>query len=231
MSNQEEDLVTEIEDCWTTIGVWSTLPIRCPKLKEVIHCRNCEVYSAAGRKMLERRLPDGYENTWAEIYREDKQQRLVGTESVTIFRLGNEWMALPTSSIQEITDVCSVHSIPHHNTNILRGLVNLRGQLKVCVSLGQLMEVDKAETHSGKDTKERIYERMIAVKHNDDQYVFLVSEVKGTHRYHPQDLQSPPATLSQAAETFTCGILSYDGLEVACLDEELMFYSLEKKLA
>jgi len=230
MSEQEE-ITLDIEDCWNTIGVWSLLPTRCKKLDEVIHCRNCEVYSAAGRRMLERRIPDGYENTWAEIYREDKQQRLVGTESVTIFRLGNEWMALPTSSIQEITDACSVHSIPHHNTTILRGLVNLRGQLKICVSLGQLMDIEKAGIYSGKDTKERVYERMIAVKHNDDQYVFLVSEVKGTHRYHPQDLKPPPATLSQAAGTFTRGIISYNDIEVACLDEELMFYSLEKKLA
>ena len=231
MSDKEQEVVAEIEDCWNTIGVWSVQTVRCNKLEKVIHCRNCDVYSAAGRQMLERRIPEDYENTWAEIYREDKQQRLIGTESVTIFRLGHEWMALPTSSIQEITDVCSVHSIPHKKTNILRGLVNIRGQLRICVSLGTLMDIDKAESYSGKDTKERIYERMIAINHNGDQYVFLVSEVKGTHRYHPQDLKSPPATLSQAAGTFTRGIIIHDGIEVACLDEELMFYSLEKKLS
>ncbi len=231
MSDQAQLAKIEIEDCWNTIGVWSILPIRCPKLEDVIHCRNCEVYSAAGRTMLERSLPDDYENTWAEIYREDKKKRISGTESVTVFRLGHEWMALPTNSIQEITDVCSVHSVPHQKTPVLRGLVNLRGQLKICVSLGQLMEIEKAETYTGEKTRERIYERMIAVRHNESQYVFLVSEVKGTHRYHPKDLQSPPATLSQAAGTYTRGILEWQGHEVACLDAELMFYSLEKKLA
>jgi chemotaxis-related protein WspD len=181
--------------------------------------------------MLARRLPADYEDTWAEIYRDDKQQKLAGTESVTIFRLGNEWMALPTSSIQEVTDVSSVHSIPHRTAPVLRGLVNLRGQLKICVSLGQLMEIDKGEVYSGKETKERIYERMITVKHNDNQYVFLVSEVKGTYRYHQDELQAPPATLSQARGTYTCGIIHWQGREVACLDAELMFYSLEKQLA
>lgn len=231
MSDQAQALEIEIDDCWNTMGVWSSAASRCPKLNEAIHCRNCEVYSAAGRTMLERSLPDGYESAWAEIYREDKKQQLVGTESVTVFRLGNEWMALPTNCIQEITNVCSVHSVPHQNTSVLRGLVNLRGQLKICVSLGQLMEIEKAETYTGEKTRERIYERMMAVRHNESQYVFLVSEVKGTHRYLPQDLQSPPATLSQATGIYTRGILEWEGHAVACLDAELMFYSLEKKLA
>ncbi|MEE8320388.1 MAG: chemotaxis protein CheW [Gammaproteobacteria bacterium] len=231
MSDKTNLLEIEIDDCWNTIGVWSSATSRCPKLVEAIHCRNCEVYSAAGRTMLERSLPDGYENTWAEIYREDKKQQIAGTESVTVFRLGNEWMALPTNSIQEIADVCSVHSIPHQNTRVLRGLVNFRGQLKICVSLGRLMDIEKAETYTGEKTRERIYERMIVVRHSESQYVFLVSEVKGTHRYHPQDLQSPPATLSQATGIYTRGILEWEGHEVAYLDAELMFYSLKKKLA
>ncbi|MGD8784035.1 MAG: chemotaxis protein CheW [Thioalkalispiraceae bacterium] len=230
MSEVVTDSESGIEDCWNTIGVWSVLSTRCPKLAEVIHCRNCDVYSRAGRSMLERRLPAGYEETWAALYREDKKKQLAGTESVTIFRLGNEWMALPTQSIQEVTEVCSVHSIPHRQTPVLRGLVNIRGQLKICLSLGQLMGIEKSESYSGKDSKERIYERMITIKHNDGQYVFLVSEVKGTYRYHQSELQPPPSTLSHAKGTFTRGILQWEDHEVACLDAELMFYSLEKQM-
>ncbi len=221
----------KIDDCWNSIGVWSTVDSRCEKLKKVIHCRNCEVYSAAGRRMLERPLPDGYEDEWKNIFSIEKKQQATGTKSVTIFRLGKEWMALPTTSIQEVTDVCSVHSIPHQTTTVLRGLVNLRGQLKICISLGQLMKIEKAERYSGKETKERIYERMIAVKHNDSQYVFLVSEVSGTFHYNEYDLKPAPATLSQATGTYTQGILSWNDKSVACLDAELLFYSMEKKLA
>jgi chemotaxis-related protein WspD len=226
-----DDIEVKITDCWNTIGVWSKGIHSCEKLKKVIHCRNCEIYSAAGRKMLERDLPEGYEDNWAKIISTEKKTQLIGIESVTIFRLGNEWMALPTKSIEEITDVCSVHSIPHRTSPVLRGLVNLRGQLKVCISLGQLMEIGKAEKYSGKETKERIYERMIAVTHNDSQYVFLVSEVSGTFHYHPKELKSTPATLSQAAGTYTQGILIWEDKDVACLDSELLFYSMEKKLA
>lgn len=220
----------KIDDCWNRIGVWSVTKSRCPKLDDVIHCRNCNVYSAAGRTVLDRRLPEQYETTWAKVYSETKEEKSVGTESVTIFRLGDEWMALPTSIIDEITDVCKVHSLPHQRTPILRGLMNLRGQMSICVSLGQLMGIDKSEVEKISDVRNRTYERMIAVKCNNSSFVFLVSEVKSTYRYRQNELQEPPSTLSNSKGTFTKGILSWNNHEVACLDAELLFYNLEKKL-
>lgn len=231
MSDKNQQAEPGIIDCWNTIGVWSHVETRCEKLQKVIHCRNCDVYSAAGRSMLEHQLPQNYEEDWARLFSKEKHKKVVGIKSVTIFRLGNEWMALSTNSIQEITDVHSVHSIPHLKTPVIRGLVNLRGQLRICVSLGRLLDISKAEKYSGKETRERIYERMIAVTNNDFQYVFLVSEVSGTFNYHPEELKLPPATLSQAAGTFTRGILQWKNKDVAFLDAELLFYNMEKKLA
>jgi chemotaxis-related protein WspD len=92
------------------------------------------------------------------------------------------------------------------------------------------MEIDKAERVVG-ESKQRTYERMVAVTHHGSDFVFPVSEVRGTWRYRPEDLKEPPSTLSQARGTYTRGILSWDEKDVACLDAELMFYSLEKKLS
>ena len=219
-----------IDDCWNRIGVWGKETPRCSKLEQAVHCRNCEIYSSAGRTVLDRRLPADYEADWAQVYSEAKAEQIVGTESVTIFRLGDEWMALPTGIVQEITDIKVIHTVPHRASRVLRGLVNLRGQLKICISLGQLMEIDKAERVIA-GSKRRTYERMVAVSHNGSEFVFPVSEVKGTHRFHPEELKAPPATLSQAKGTYTRGILSWQDHDVACLDTELVFYSLEKRLS
>lgn len=100
----------KIDDCWNKIGVWSDKTSPCEKLKDVIHCRNCEVYSAAGRAVLDRNLPDQYETDWAKIYSKNKEDKASGTESVTIFRLGNEWLALPTNIIDVISDISEIHS-------------------------------------------------------------------------------------------------------------------------
>lgn len=229
MTDNSEQL--KIDDCWNKIGVWGDNEIRCPRLKDVIHCRNCDVYSTAGRTMLERRLPEQYETKWAKIYSENKKEKIAGTESVTIFRLGDEWMALPTNIIEEVTDVCHIHSLPHQRTNILRGIMNLRGQLNLCISLGQLMDIEKAKNIIANDASNRIYERIIAVRYNETSFVFLVSEVKGTYRYRENELKDPPSTLSKAKSTFTKGLLVWEDHDVACIDTELLFYNLEKKLA
>ena len=41
-----------LDDCWNRIGVWSRAGATCPKLDDVTHCRNCSVYSDAGRRIL-----------------------------------------------------------------------------------------------------------------------------------------------------------------------------------
>jgi len=228
---QNDEHLIEIDDCWNQIGVWGDKTTPCPKLANVIHCRNCEVYSAAGRAVLERRIPDEYEAKWAKIYSESKKEKDTGTESVTIFRLGDEWLALPTNIIDEISNISEIHSLPHQRTSVLKGLMNLRGQMSICVSLGQLLGIEKASSTKNDDIRNRTYERMIAVNHNDSSFVFLVSEVKSTYRFHPSELKEPPSTISHAKGTFTKGMLSWKGKDVSCLDAELLFYTLDKKLA
>ena len=220
----------EIDDCWNKIGVWSDKKTLCPKLEDVIHCRNCEVYSAAGRTVLERKLPEDYEENWAEVYAGNKKEKISGAESITIFRLGNEWLALPTNIIEEVSDVSVIHSIPHQRTTVLKGLMNLRGQMSICVSLGQLLEIEKYNKDND-DIRNRTYERIIAINHNKSSFVFLVSEVKSTYRLRPGELKEPHSTLSHAKGTFTKGILSWENKDVAYLDTELLFYTLDKKLA
>jgi chemotaxis-related protein WspD len=220
----------ELDDCWNKVGVWGNKTTRCPKLKDVIHCRNCEIYSIAGRTVLERKIPDKYEEKWAAVYSKSKKEKISGTESITIFRLGSEWMALPTKIIEEITDVKEVHSLPHQRSSILKGLMNLRGQMSICVSLGQLLEIEKYQ-NKNQDVRNRTYERIIAINHNNSSFVFLVSEVKSTYRLHPNELKEPHSMLALAKGTFTKGILSWQGQDVAYLDAELLFYSLDKKLA
>lgn len=229
MTDALNDSGIVLDDCWNHIGVWGNEQPRCEKLATHIHCRNCEVYSEAGRKILERRLPAQYESSWASVYAREKTVDVAGTESITLFRIGTEWLALPTNSIIEITDIQPIHSIPHRNNPVLRGLVNLNGQLRVCVSLGQLLGIDKADETSNSDSI-RIYNRMLNIGNATDNFVFIASEVKDTYRINPAVLSPAPATLTQARGTFTRGIIKWHEHDVAYLDSELLFYSLGSHL-
>ena len=47
-----------VDDCWNRIGVSGDQS--CEKLEQHVHCRNCEVYSSAAQRNLQRPVGDGY---------------------------------------------------------------------------------------------------------------------------------------------------------------------------
>ena len=59
--------------------------------------------------------------------------------SVLIFRLGEEWLAFRTQTVAEVTLPRPVHRVPHRSNSVLTGIVNLQGQVQLCVSLHGLL--------------------------------------------------------------------------------------------
>ena len=82
------------QDCWNVIGVQGDAS--CPELDKAIHCRNCPVFSAAGRGLLEQAFPRGYLEKWGHILAQNKEVESAADLSLIVFRLGDEWLALRT---------------------------------------------------------------------------------------------------------------------------------------
>jgi chemotaxis-related protein WspD len=155
----------------------------------------------------------------------------LGTKSVIIFRIATEWLALPTRAVQEIGDLCTLRKLPDHRNGIVRGLINVRGDLLICIGLDIILGLDRAVT-AKEIADSKATRRLMICKRNDARLAFQVSEVHGLHRYHPRDLRSAPATLANAAEgVYTIGVLAWRDKIVGCLDDELLFYTLNKGLA
>ena len=100
-----------IHDCWNLIGVGGNGT--CRELARYIHCRNCPVYSAAGVQLLDRALPADYRRERAEHYAQSKKITKPARLSVVIFRLGLEWLALPTGAFAEVAERRALHTLPH----------------------------------------------------------------------------------------------------------------------
>src|SRR5262245_30736571 len=132
----------DVKDCWNSIGVRGD--VSCPELKERVHCRNCPVYSAAAAHSLDREPPAGYAEHWTAQARQQKGTDDQAALSVLLFRLGAEWLALPTKVLTEIASPRPIHSLPHRRSNAVLGLANIRGTLLVCVSLRDLLALDGA---------------------------------------------------------------------------------------
>jgi chemotaxis-related protein WspD len=217
-----------LDDCWNRIGVWSRQGASCPQLKNCVHCRNCEHYSTAGRLLLERPVPEDYRRQWTQRYARPRQTAETSRHAVLLFRLGDEWLGINSHCVSEITRMQSVHSLPHCGDNTLKGLVNIRGELKLCVSIGATLQLGKAsESHF---TDHEILERIILIEKDDQSFVFPVSEVEGIAHYADHDLQALPATLANARSKLTIGIVRWQDRQVGILDHELLFYALARGL-
>jgi len=218
-----------INDCWNTIGIWGDELSRCPELDKLIHCYNCSVYSDAGRKLLDRPVDKEYINEWTDNLSTPRASTNHNLKSALVFRLGNEWFALPSGIVREITQCDKHHSLPHRKNQILRGLVNVRGELLLCVSLGYLFNLNKKEIDA--ETHATIHERYIVISDNGNHYAFPVSEVKDTLRYDAANLQKTPSTINDGSSNYIEGVIEHQDCHIGLLDTDLIFSSLNRNIS
>ena len=226
--NVNDVLQTPIDDCWNRIGIWGRQTPRCARLEEHVHCRNCEVYRAAGQRLRERPLPADYQAEWTDIIANRKPESQAAGRAALVFRLGREWLALPAGMMEEVMELRPVHTLPHRSSAVLLGLVNIRGKLRLCFSLAALLgiEADGARQHTA-----GTYPRMLVVKTDGQQFVFSADEVRGTHRHAPEQIGELPATLAGALTRYSSGTLRVGELNVGLLDLELLTYAFTRSLA
>lgn len=224
------EVQSAVSDCWKKIGVWGTSEERCPELLKVIHCRNCPVYTSAGRHLLDREVPENYRREWTATFAKVKSEKKVTIHSVFVFRTGGEWLALPAKLIQEVVEFGVIHSLPHRSNPVLRGLVNIRGKLELCFSIGAVLGIERLEKTGDKEEKYISPSRLVVAERNGQRIVFPVSEVFGSFRYAEGMLQQLPVTVSGSRAAFTRGILCVQNFDVGFLDDRLLFESLMRNL-
>ena len=113
----------------------------CVELEQYVHCRNCPVYSAAALTLLDRELPPEHLAEWTAHFAGRKKLEEPDTHSAIIFRIASEWFALSTLALDEVAEPRTIHSLPHLRSSIVLGLVNVRGELLICVSLAKMLRL------------------------------------------------------------------------------------------
>jgi len=220
------DLV--LDDCWNRIGVRGDGS--CPELLKYTHCHNCPVYAAGAAQVLDADAPASYFADRTAYVAERASVHESATRSVVIFRVGSEWLALPTSVVTEVANLLPVHSLPHRPDGIVLGLASVRGELLVCVSLHRIVGAEPpapANLHH----RDIAYRRLLVIRQGAVRVVCPVDEVHGIHRFHPRELQDVPTTVAKATVTYSTALLPWQGHSVGTLDDELLFYTLRRSLA
>jgi chemotaxis-related protein WspD len=220
--NADEQVARLTEGCWRTIGVGGDAS--CPELKAVTHCRNCPVFTQAGRQLIERPPPAGYVEEWTSFLAQAKTRGAPRSLAVLIFRLGDEWLALDATDVVEIAETRPVHRIAHRPGPVLGGLVNIRGALQLFVSVRDLLRIERS-TAAGDG---RALERFVVIHRGEDTWVFRADEVMGIHRFAVGDLGPAPVTVAHGMASLSRGILPLGERRVGYLDGEALFARLKR---
>ncbi|MGJ7549275.1 chemotaxis protein CheW [Pseudomonas alloputida] len=212
LANDDE----RIDDCWNRIGVHGSKD--CPLLERHIHCRNCEVYAAAATRLLDR-----YALIEADLAHEAAPVETSTGRSLLLFRLGEEWLALATACLAEIAPLQPVHSLPHQRSRVLQGVANVRGALVPCLSLGDLLGVERLSEQA---RSARAMPRMLILAASGGPVVMAVDEIDGIHR-----LDAPLQGAGEDVAPFTAAVLQWRGRSVRVLDDQHLLSAVQRSLS
>jgi chemotaxis-related protein WspD len=209
------------DQCWNRIGVRGDRS--CPELLKVTHCNNCPVFAAAGRRFLDAPAPSGYRDEWTERLAARDDTREGDESSVLVFRLGDEWLALPVAVLVEVTRPRAIHRIPHRG-GLLAGMANIRGELHLCMRLDLLLGVNMQEES---DPELR---RLVVIRRENEGWVFTADEVDQVHRVLLPDLTAAAPTLARAQGKMTRGVFPHGSRAVGLLDDARLFQALRERI-
>ena len=180
----------------------------------------------AARTFFDREPPPHYLEEWVERLAQPEEHVKQDLLSLVIFRLYDEYLAVQTRWLVEVTLPQPIHAIPHRTNEVVLGLVNIRGQLRICFSahglLGVALPAVSQQTHRSDAISTAPYaaslERMLILHDRSEQWVFPVEEVLGVHRLPVRDLHSVPSTFGKAG-AFSQSVFSWTSHTVGYLDE------------
>ncbi|MCD6308886.1 MAG: chemotaxis protein CheW [Candidatus Latescibacteria bacterium] len=226
-----EDIMGTIEDrrnvqCWNEIGVNGDHS--CPSLEEMSHCRNCPEYTAYGKTLLDRDIPKELLKERTRLLSRKKTSEAPGVDTVVIFRIGEEWLALKIGLFREIVELCPIHTVPFRSNEKFIGLVNISGELVPCVSIRNVIGIARkdlpyAEISSG----------WMAVVGNSqgERFVFRADEISGVSRLSADELKESPATIAHSDFGLTKGVFTRGEKTIGLLDEDRFFDSLQESIS
>lgn len=221
-----------IDDCWRRIG--ETGDRSCPELVKYVRCRNCPVYANAAVALLDALSVDApIDMAQLEAATEAHRTDHARGRSCLVFRVGDEWLALPTVVLGEVTAPSRVHSLPHRRHAALLGVAPVRGALLPCLSLALLFDVNGATGDFSADGDAQAVRgaRFLILGQGRQALALPVDEVAGVHGVPDNALLPLPATLARASSHYTEALFDHDGRTVGLLNAAMLRQALARSLS
>ncbi|MDD2236400.1 MAG: chemotaxis protein CheW [Kiritimatiellae bacterium] len=211
-------------DCWNRIGVFGSND--CPELERHAHCRNCGVYTAAGRALFDRPPPEGFVEEWTTLLSHAKETAPSVLYSVLVFRVGTEWYALKTGCLQEVLTVRPIQYVPGRSDARFLGLVNVHGELAPCISAAEILGVGL-----GRPEALAVRRRMLVAGYGArDRFVLECDEIHGVRAIGADQVGGAPASVEQSEKTYVSHVLTVDEKHAGLLDEDRLCRKMQEYL-
>jgi chemotaxis-related protein WspD len=228
--NPEADSARELYTlaCWEQSGVHGDRT--CEKLPQAVHCRNCDVFSSRSQELLRREAPAKYLDELTRQLAENDQPAAEVLQSFLVFRIGDEWLALDAQCVVEVVEPRAVRRIPHRSDRRLLGLTNVRGELHLCISLSELLGIERVESKSDATTDRKVQPnpRFVVVQFQQERWAFAVDHVDGIHRVPKGSLEKLPPTVEKSGNYYSESLFSLREQDVAVLSETRLVPALER---
>lgn len=209
--------------CWREIGI--TGDRSCELLETYVHCRNCPQFSSLGRTLFDREMTGDYRREASDELAAASAAAAEETVSVLILRIGSEWFALRSLVLEEIMACQKPYVLPFRSGALLAGLVNVNGELILCVSLEAALGLPMEE-----ETEPQGRPRLCVVRNGGERFAFNVDDVLGVRRVPCAELQPVPVTLAKSPSALTTSCFELDGHGVGLIDDRRLFDSLDRSL-
>lgn len=153
------------------------------------------------------------------------------SESAIVFRIGSEWLALPTILCSRVTGVQPVHSLPLRRGGAAAGLVTVDGDIVVHLSLAALLGIDPQGAAAVAPRARAAVPRLVVLADTRGSLAIGVDDVWGICAYDPARVRPVPSTLTRALVSYTSAMLEVEELLVGCLDGPRVMHALSASLA
>jgi chemotaxis-related protein WspD len=212
-----------IDACWSRIGVQGDRS--CPELPKHVHCRNCPVHAAAARILMDRPVGQEYRAEWASYFTAPVEKTETDRRICLAFRVQGEYLALPGAAVQEVAEYRSVRSLPHRRNDAVLGLINLRGQLLLLVSLARVLGIPQSTAPAAGQVH---FPRFLVVGTAERRMALTVDQIYGFWHYASAELGEVPGTVAHAPSTQCMGVIRMQERLVGLLDPDRLLPLIDR---
>lgn len=184
------------------------------------------------QNLFNRPAPSDYLAEWEERVAPPTPAPACDQISLVLFKVAGLWLGADVSILVEITEPRPIHRLPHRTNSIFLGVVNIRGQLRLCGSLSGLMKLEEQPQENSTPASDRnhVFPRMLVLAEPRGPWVFPVDEVAGVVRFSPSEVGPAPVTVTRGYNALTRGVIQWNDKQVAFIDHALLFSALNRSL-